>query len=99
MTRIFAPEFEAVTVRQRGWGEKENGELIRLAQREFDVLDTMDQSIPYQQNLEDVELVILLFRAPSNRLTDLTPLMPEAKEVLDGARPGDVLHVPASWLD
>ncbi len=28
LAELFAPEMEAVTVRQRGWGEKTNGELI-----------------------------------------------------------------------
>jgi len=86
---------EAVTVRQRGWGERKNGELIRLAQEEFDALVTMDQGIPHQQNLEGIRLVILLLEAPSNRLTDLAPLLPEAIEVLGRAKPGDVLRVPA----
>lgn len=95
LARIFAPEMEAVTVRQRGWGEKENGELIRLAQGEFDALVTMDRGIPHQQNLEGVSLVILLLEEPSNRLADLAPLVPEAKEALIEAKPGDVLRVPA----
>jgi predicted nuclease of predicted toxin-antitoxin system len=81
LARLLAPEMEAITVRERGWGEKENGELIELAQREFDVLVTMDQEIPHQQNLKEDGLVIL-------------PL--EAKEVLGRARPGDVLRVPSS---
>jgi hypothetical protein len=45
--------------------------------------------------LEEVGLVILLFEAPSNRLVDLTPLLPEAKEVLSKAWPGEVLPVYA----
>lgn len=93
---LLAPEMDAVTVRQRGWGEKQNGELIELAQREFDALVTMDQGIPHQQNLEGVGLVILLLEAPSNRLVDLAPLVPEAKEVLGRAQPGDVLRVSAT---
>ncbi len=56
----------------------------------------MDQGIPHQQNLEDIRLVILFLEAPSNRLTDLAPLVPEAMEVLTRAQPGDVLRVPAS---
>lgn len=48
---LLAPEVEAVTVAQQGWRGKENGELIALAEREFDALATMDQGIPHQQNL------------------------------------------------
>ena len=90
---LLAPEVEAVTVAQQGWRGKENGELIALAEREFDALATMDQGIPHQQNLGEVNLAILLLEAPSNRLTDLAPLVEEAKVALSEARPGEVLRV------
>ena len=94
--RFFGEGFEVVRVARRGWEGKEDGDLLAAAQREFDVFLTMDQGIPHQQNLEDIRLVILLLEAPSNRLTDLAPLVPEAMEVLTRAQPGDVLRVPAS---
>lgn len=61
LKRLLAPEVEAVTVRERGWGSKENGELLELAQHEFDALLTTDQSIPHQQNLARFDLAIVLF--------------------------------------
>lgn len=72
---LFSPEMEAITVRQRGWAEKENEGLTEAAQGEFDALVTMDQGIPHQQDLMDVNLVVLLLEAPSNRLVDLEPLI------------------------
>jgi predicted nuclease of predicted toxin-antitoxin system len=45
LKRFFGEEHEVVTVRERGWDGKEKGELIEDAQREFDVLITMDQGI------------------------------------------------------
>ncbi len=95
LVRLFAPEMTAITIARRGWRGKDNGELISLAEREFDALVTMDRGIPHQQNLEGVSLVILLLEAPSNRLADLASLVPEAKEVLKNASPGDVLRVSA----
>lgn len=93
LKRFFGEEHDVVTVRERGWSSKENGELIRDAQREFDVLVTMDQGIPRQQNLKDVDLAILLLEAPSNRLADLAPHVEEAKAALSKARPGEVVRV------
>ena len=93
LKRFFGEEHEVVTVRERGWGSKENGELIEVAQREFDALVTMDQGIPHQQNLRSVDLAIVLLEAPSNRLADLVPLVDEAKAVLSEARTGEVLRV------
>lgn len=82
---LFAPVMEAVTVRQRGWGEKTNGALIEAAQREYDALVPMDRGIPHQQNLREVNLVILL-EARSNRLQGLMPLVDGAKAALAEAR-------------
>src|SRR5829696_8828083 len=96
LTRFFAPEFEVTTVARRGWSGIKNGELMRLAQHEFNVLVTMDRGIQHQQNLGDVDLAILLLEAPSNRLTDLVPLVDEAKAVLSEARPGEILCVQGS---
>jgi predicted nuclease of predicted toxin-antitoxin system len=89
LKRFFGEEHEVVTVRERSWVGKENGELIEATQREFDALITMDQGIPHQQNLSDVDLAIMLLEAPSNRLADLTP---PVEKVIFGEQ-GE-LHVP-----
>ena len=96
LKRFFGVEHEVVTVRERSWGGKENGELIEAAQREFDALITMDQGMPHQQNPSDVNLAIVLLEAPSNRLADLAPLVDESKALLSEARPGEVLRVQGS---
>lgn len=95
LKRSFREEHEVITVRERGWGGKENGELIEAAQREFDALVTMDRGIPHQQNLTGVDLVIMLLEARSNRLADLTPLVKGAEAALSKARPGEVVRVTA----
>lgn len=96
LTGFFAPQMEATTVARRGWSGIKNGELMRLAQHEFDVLVTMDRGILHQQNLGNVDLAILLLEAPSNRLADLVPLVEKVQAVLSYARPGDVLRVQGS---
>ena len=51
LKRFFGEEHEVVTVRERGWGGKENGELIEDAQREFDALMACSSFlIPVQQS-------------------------------------------------
>ncbi len=95
LKRFFGEEHEVVTVRERGWGGKENGELIEAAQREFDALVTMDRGIPHQQNLTGVDLMIILLEARSNRLADLTPLVEGVEAALLKARPGEVVRVTA----
>ncbi|MDQ2695700.1 MAG: DUF5615 family PIN-like protein, partial [Pseudomonadota bacterium] len=51
LKRAFESDFDVVTVTERGWSGKTNGELLRLAEVEFDVLVTMDRGIEHQQNL------------------------------------------------
>ncbi|MBA2440783.1 MAG: DUF5615 family PIN-like protein [Rubrobacter sp.] len=84
---------EALTVRERGWGSLENGELLKAAQQEFDVLLTMDQSMPHQQDLTGLRIAVVILRASSNRLADLAPMMDEVGETLVNARPGESLIV------
>src|SRR5580700_7807792 len=50
---------ECMTAQQRGWGGVKNGELLRLAEGEFDLFITSDQNIRYQQNLADRLIRIL----------------------------------------
>jgi hypothetical protein len=51
---------ECTTVQKRGWGGVKNGDLIRLAEGEFDLFITSDQSLRYQQNLVGRRLPILV---------------------------------------
>lgn len=94
LARLLAPEVEVTTVKQRGWDGKKNGELLALAQDEFDAFLTMDRGIEHQQNVEDLDLAIVLVRAKSNDIGDIAPLMGEAKEALSSARPGAVARAP-----
>ncbi|MEY3897622.1 MAG: hypothetical protein RLZZ214_3143 [Verrucomicrobiota bacterium] len=43
----------------RGWGGIKNGDLIRLAEEEFDIFVASDQNLRYQQNLAGQSLAIL----------------------------------------
>ena len=51
---------ECTTAQKRGWGGVKNGDLIRLAEGEFDLFITSDQNLRYQQNLVGRRLPILV---------------------------------------
>ncbi len=89
---LFERRFEVATVQERGWNGK-NGELLRLAQAEFDVLVTMDGSLEYQQNLRQLALGIVVLHARSNRRQDTAPLIRQVNEALLTIRPGEVVHI------
>ena len=92
--RLLSESFEATIVRQRGWGSKKNGELLALAQEEFDAFLTMDRGIEHQQDLRNVDLALVLLRARSNKIEDIVPLVDGVKAALSSARPGVVVRVP-----
>jgi len=51
---------EVKTVPELGWAGKKNGELLRLAEEEFDVLLTNDQNLEHQQNLKRFDLAFIV---------------------------------------
>ncbi len=83
-------EFEVLTVTECGWSGKKNGELLRAAEQEFDVLLTMDRNMEHQQNLSALDLGVVLILARSNRRQDVEPAMPEVNQVLKRIRPGEL---------
>lgn len=76
-------EHEVTTVTERGWSGIENGELLALAQSEFDVFLTVDQNLKYQQNLTSVNIGLVLLVARNNRLKTLLPLMPDSQKCIE----------------
>ena len=80
-------------VQQEGWSGKKNGDLLAVASESFGVFITTDQGIPHQQNLTRFAIGIVLMEAPSNRVDDLAPLVPELKERRHSIKPGVVVRV------
>jgi predicted nuclease of predicted toxin-antitoxin system len=75
--RKLAREFvdrEMKTVPQMGWAGVKNGQLLALAEAEFDVFITVDRNLSFQQNLPQFDIAVIVLQAPSNRLADLKPL-------------------------
>jgi predicted nuclease of predicted toxin-antitoxin system len=94
LKKLFAPEFNVLTVAERGWKGKKNGELLRSAQQEFDVLITMDKGIEHQQRWRAMTLGFIILSAKSNRYADVAPLMPLVNVALFRIQAGQLLHVP-----
>ncbi len=84
------PEHEVTTVPRKGWSGIKNGDLLALAEKEFDVFITVDRKLAEQQHLPGFQIAVILLRAPSNRLEDIRPLAPAVLEQL--------AHAPAGAL-
>ena len=88
-------DHEVKTVPEMGWAGKKNGELIRMAQDQFDVFITADQNIQYQQNLKVSEIAVIFLVAIDNRFETLKLLIPQVEESLSSIKKGDVLRIGA----
>jgi hypothetical protein len=76
-----------------GWSTVENGELLALAAKEFDVFVTVDRNLSFQQNLPVFAIAVIVVRASSNRLSDLKLLVPELLASVLTAKAGAVTYV------
>ena len=81
------------TVQEKGWSGLENGDLLRVAENEFDVWVTADKNVEYQQNLDRFDIAIVVLLAPRNRLDILLPLMPQLREVLRVIQPRQIVYI------
>src|SRR5713101_4935446 len=83
---------ECETVRDAGFSGKENGELIELAEKKFEVLITIDKNIRHQQNITGRNIAILIIRAASNDLDDIRPHVPQALAALKAIKPSQIVE-------
>lgn len=86
---------EVQTVQGRGWAGLKNGELLRVANAEFQVLLTGDQNLEYQQNMAHWAIAVVVLLAVNNRIESLRPLVPEVLKVLATVQPGQFVRVGA----
>lgn len=76
------------TVPQMGWAGIKDGELLRLAEIEFDLFITVDRNLPFQQNLAVLDLAVVVLQVTSNRLADIQVLIPKILAIVDIAPKG-----------
>jgi hypothetical protein len=84
---------EVKTVPQMGWATIKNGDLLTLAEKDFEIFVTADRNLSFQQNLPRYNIAVIVLRARSNRLQDLHPLIPKLLEALAKAKRGEALWV------
>ena len=91
--RNYLPKHQVSTAVEMGWGGVKNGDLLRLAARDFDAFLTADRNLRHQQNLERLPLSVVVLLAPSNELHVLAPLAPAVEGVLASIKPNSLVEV------
>jgi|SRR3989338_7118168 len=86
-------EHKVVTVPQKGWAGIKNGELLSRIGSDFDVFITVDRNLSFQQNIKEFQVAVIVLSAPSNRYSDLKPLMPKVLHELSLVKIGQVSRI------
>ncbi len=82
------------TVVNKGWSGKKNGELLRLAEKEFEIFLTVDQNLQYQQNVHGYNIAIVVLSASSNSFEVLKPHIPKLLKFINvGFKVGKVYTI------
>jgi hypothetical protein len=92
--RFLFPDQDCQTARFARLAGLKNGHLLDGAEAAgFDILITVDQNIPEQQNLVGRHIGLVILCGPTNRLRDLERLVPAAIAALASIRPGEVVRI------
>jgi predicted nuclease of predicted toxin-antitoxin system len=86
------PEHQVQTVRQMNWLGLSNGRLLNAA-GDFDLFITVDKNLVKQQQLAGRRLAVIVLRVRSNKIEDISPLMPQIIALLADLKPGTVTLV------
>lgn len=92
--RHHLPSHDVRSVKFQGWSGIKNGALLALMQADgFEVLLTVDQNLRFQQNLAAAGVAVVVMKARTNTIPDLTALIPAVATALVALKPGDVVEV------
>ena len=89
----YLQPYEVQSVAKAGWAGTTNGDLLRRAEKTFDVFVKVDRNLSFQQSVVDLDLAVIVICAKSNRLQDLTPLVPKILTALASATAGQGVFV------
>ena len=84
---------ETVTARYRGWDGLTNGPLLEVAEREFDVLVTLDQGIQSQQPTHRFDLAIVVLDVHPPDEVHLRAAVAQMLARVDELASGQVLRI------
>lgn len=91
--RAYLPEHSVDTLAEKGWSDKDNGELLKLAEASgYEILVTTDQNMRHQQNLagRQIGIVVLL----SANWPEVRHRTREIVRAITVVRSGEVIEVP-----
>ena len=76
-----------------GWASLSNGELLAVAEEEFDIFVTSDKNLSFQQSIPSSSIQVLLLKGKTNTYEDLLPLVGKLPSVIINHEPGKFLKI------
>ena len=93
LKKEFEPH-EVSTVQDMGWSGITNGKLMaKASEQKFEVFVTIDKNLPFQQNIREYKLAVVVFQTSLNRLEYIRPLMPTLLKKLPEMVSGEVYEI------
>ena len=86
---------EVATVIEAGFGGLENGELLRAASGKYDAFITVYRNLPFQQNIQTLQLGVVILNARGITYDDLKPLALRILQALDMLTAGEFIEIEA----
>jgi len=76
-----------------GWTSFTNGDLLLVAEKEFDVFITSDKNLSFQQSISSSSIQVVLLKAKTNTYEDLLPLVKKLPSIMRAHEPGKFLEI------
>ncbi|AFZ46614.1 hypothetical protein Cyast_0638 [Cyanobacterium stanieri PCC 7202] len=84
--------YEVYNVNDMGWRGLKDKEIINLAENHpFDVFITADKNLPYQQNLSNSSLKVIVLNTSSTNPKHILPLIQKVSRLINDVALGVVL--------
>lgn len=87
------PKFIVKTTPDMGWASFSNGDLLTLAEKQFDVIITSDKNLSFQQSISTSSIQVVLLIAKTNTYRDMLSLVQKLTPVLKSHKPGRFLEI------
>jgi len=81
------------TTPEQGWASFANGELLSVAENDFDVFITSDKNLSFQQSILSSSIQVVLLKAKTNTYEDMLPLVEKLPSVIKDHEPGNFLEI------
>ena len=87
------PNFFAKTTPEMEWASLSNGNLLSVAEKEFDIFLTSDKNLSFQQSIPSSSIQVVLLNARTNTYEDLLPLIEKLTSIIKDHEPGSFLEI------